>query len=117
MKLILALALLVTMSAQADDHRDKRLVDIGIKTEYAMLSDSGSIVLTEDPCTEKNEFGFDKVAYATEKKPDGTSILHQGCWTIDKDATVISIWFYNESPGLVASYSTKYFTKREVTSI
>jgi hypothetical protein len=113
MKALLALGLIVSTCAFAGD-RDK---DNGVVHEHYMKSDSGEIVLSDDACPEKNKFGFDKVAYATEKKEDGTSILHQGCWSVDPDNTAVSIWFYNESPGIVATYATRYFAKRELQSL
>lgn len=56
-------------------------------TEMAMPTDVGAIVLTMQPCPEKNEHGFEYFGYAT----DAGNPVHPGCW--NADAEKVYIWF------------------------
>lgn len=71
--------------------------------ELAMLTDVGRVVITVKDCPVKNNYGFSLQAYATEKgKPN-----HDACWM--KQGDIVYIWFYDETPSVVASYKDYYF--------
>jgi hypothetical protein len=74
--------------------------------ELSMLTDVGKVAITVKDCPLKNKYGFSLEAYATEKKGNET-ITHPACWM--KQGDIVYIWFYNESPSVVASYKDYYF--------
>jgi hypothetical protein len=79
--------------------------------ELSMATDVGKLALTNLPCKQVPNQGFIFEAYATENDPKTgiTNLVHQGCWTKTED--IVSIWFYKESPPLIAQYKDYYFKK------
>lgn len=71
--------------------------------ELSMLTDVGKVAITVDDCPVKNKYGFNLRAYATEKGKEN----HNGCWM--KKGDIVYIWFYDETPSVVASYKDYYF--------
>lgn len=97
MKKIIALLALVSLPAFAE-----------LPQELAMKTDVGKVALTIKECPVKNTHGFSYSAYATEfNKEVGGQVIHKGCWS--KDGDVVSIWFYDEDPPLVATYKDYHF--------
>lgn len=82
-----------------------------VAEELSMKTDVGKVSLTDKPCVEQNTHGFDWEAYATENDPHSgvTGIVHKGCWS--KVGDIVSIWFYQETPKLLATYKDYYFKK------
>ncbi len=76
--------------------------------EASMNTDSGVITLLETPCSEPNQHGFIYAATATEiSVSQGLVMTHPGCWY--RDGETVSIWFYDESPTIVATYRDYWF--------
>lgn len=112
---IALLALLVSLSAQAEDYSAHK--------ELYMKNESGGVVaLTLEPCPipEAVKAGMIDRAYATE----GNGTKHEGCWIspeikleelpkVDAHITVIpmvNLWFDNE----VIVYPQSYFKPGEI---
>jgi hypothetical protein len=74
--------------------------------ELSMPTDVGKVVITSNDCSQPNSHGFGYDAYATEHK-NGAVVTHKGCWM--KRGDIVYIWFYDESPPVVASYKDFYF--------
>lgn len=74
--------------------------------ELSLTTGVGELVLKATPCSVENKFGFLNEAYATEGKD-----VHAGCWFKDHD--IVNIWFYEETPALVATYRDYYFLPRK----
>ena len=90
MKKLLTLALLWTTTVFAAE----------LPQELSMPTDVGKVAITTKDCPIENKHGFVFEAYATEHK-DGEVIIHKGCW--NRQGDIVYIWFYNETPTIVAS--------------
>lgn len=71
----------------------------------SMKTDVGEVVLENYDCDVINSAGFEFRAYATEGE-----LVHKGCWYVENG--IVNIWFYEESPKLVATYRDYYFKPR-----
>lgn len=81
-----------------------------------MLTDVGKIVLETAGCPTQNKHGFIYKAYATDDAAQtGQPAVHEGCWY--RDHQVITIWFYNEKPPLIANYHEHYFKDPEAAEL
>lgn len=74
--------------------------------ELVMPTDVGKVAITTEDCPKQDNHKFPFKAYATEWK-DGMQIIHKGCWS--KSSDIVYIWFYDEEPGLIASYKDYHF--------
>lgn len=86
------------------------LIAAELPQELSMPTDVGKVAITVTECPVKNKYGFNFRAYAQEFK-EGKEVIHEGCWTKDKD--IVYIWFYNEPEPVVASYKDYYFKPAE----
>lgn len=77
--------------------------------QRVMLTDVGKIVLEDTPCPLAKNHNFEWKAYATDNDGahTGDAKVHEGCWS--RDQKIVSIWFYNEQPPLIATYHEMYF--------
>jgi hypothetical protein len=73
--------------------------------EMTLITVSGEVVLTINPCKVDNNHGFAYDAYAT----DG-DVKHNGCWFKDHD--IVNILFYDEPVKLVATFKDYLFKAR-----
>lgn len=78
--------------------------------ELVMHTDVGRVAITSKECPQKNKYGFNYEAYATEYTTQGV-VRHEGCWYKKED--LVYIWFYNEEEPIVATYKDYHFKPAE----